>query len=149
MGYSIGMRVTRRRHFIEFGDCDPAGIVYFPRYLEWFDAALQNHFREVGFSKAMIVERYGFVAFPMVDLKVTYSVPSTYHEEVVIETEVLEMRRSSFVTRHRLLRTDEKRGQVVAVEATETRVWAVRHPEDEQRFQGAPIPDEIRRAVAG
>ena len=68
--------------------------------------------------------------------------PSTYHEEVVIETGVLEMRRSSFVTRHRLLR-DEK----VAVEAVETRVWAARHPEDAAKFQGVPIPDEIRRAV--
>jgi 4-hydroxybenzoyl-CoA thioesterase len=143
------MRITRRPHFIEFGDCDPAGIVYFPRYLEWFDAALQNHFRQAGLAKASIIEKYGFVAFPMVDLKVTYSLPSTFHEEVVIETAIVEMRRSSFVTRHRLLRNDGKGGESVAVEAMETRVWAGRHPEDPARFQGVPIPDEVRQIVAG
>ena len=23
---------------IQWGDCDPAGIVFYPRYFEWFDA---------------------------------------------------------------------------------------------------------------
>ncbi len=138
------MRVTKRPHFIEFGDCDPAGIVYFPRYLEWFDAALQFYLREAGLSKADIIARYGYVAFPVVDLKVTYSATSTFHEEVIIETEILEMRRSSFVTRHRLLR-----GDTVAVEATETRVWASRHPDSPARLQGVPIPEAVRRAIGG
>ena len=142
------MRVTQRKHFIEFGDCDPAGIVYFPRYLEWFDAALQHHFRQLGLAKADIIAKYGFVAFPVVDLKVTYSTPSTFHEEVIIETQILEMRRSSFVTRHRLLRPEKERGESVAVEAIETRVWAGRHPEDPTRFQGMPIPEEVRKAVS-
>ncbi len=136
------MHITRRPHFIEFGDCDPAGIVYFPRYLEWFDAALQNHFRACGLAKADIVSKYGFVAFPVVDLKVTYSTTSTFHEEVIIETTILEMRRSSFVIRHRLLR-----GEIVAVESIETRVWAQRRPDDETKFQGVPIPDEVRWRV--
>jgi 4-hydroxybenzoyl-CoA thioesterase len=138
-------RITRRPHYIEFGDCDPAGIVYFPRYLEWFDAAMQNHFRACGFPKSLIVERWGYVAFPMVDLKVTYSIPSTFHEDVIIETQTLEMRRSSFVTRHRLLR-NQNGAEVVGVEAIETRVWAVRHKE-EGRLIGEAIPDEIRQAV--
>jgi 4-hydroxybenzoyl-CoA thioesterase len=132
---------TRRRHFIEFGDCDPAGIVYFPRYLEWFDAALQNHLRESGFPKARVIEQFGYVAFPVVDLKVTYSIPSTFHEEVVIETQVVEMRRSSFVTKHQLWRGDK-----VAVQAIETRVWATR-AEGESQLRGTPIPEEIRRAM--
>ena len=137
------MKITKRPHFIEFGDCDPAGIVYFPRYLEWFDAALQNHLRAVGWPKSRIIESFGFVAFPVVDLKVTYSVPSTFHEEVMIETEILELRRSSLVTRHRLMR-----GTVVAVEAVETRVWATHDPEHGGKLKGAPIPEEIRRAVS-
>jgi len=138
------MRITKRPHFIEFGDCDPAGIVYFPRYLEWFDAALQNHFRACGLAKADIIARWGFVAFPVVDLKVTYSVTSTFHEEVVIETAILEMRRSSFVVRHRLMR-----GETVAVESVETRVWAGRDPADEKKFKGGAIPEEVRRAMEG
>lgn len=32
------MLINRRTIRIEWGDCDPAGIVFYPRYFEWFDA---------------------------------------------------------------------------------------------------------------
>ena len=31
------MLTVTRTVRIEWGDCDPAGIVYFPRYFEYFD----------------------------------------------------------------------------------------------------------------
>ena len=33
---------------VEFGDCDPAGIVYFPNFFRWYDAASRNFFPECG-----------------------------------------------------------------------------------------------------
>ena len=33
---------------VEFGDCDPAQIVYFPNFFRWFDAATFHFFRECG-----------------------------------------------------------------------------------------------------
>ena len=33
------MLTNTRQRTIEWGDCDPAGIVFNPRYFEWFDAA--------------------------------------------------------------------------------------------------------------
>ena len=45
--------VSRRTVEIEWGDCDPAGIVYFPRYFEIFDASTAALFeRALGITKA-------------------------------------------------------------------------------------------------
>lgn len=38
------VRVHRRTLQVEWGDCDAAGIVHFPRYFAWFDAVLQQLF---------------------------------------------------------------------------------------------------------
>ncbi len=43
------MLVNRRTIRIEWGDCDPAGIVFYPRYFEWFDACSTGLFEAAGF----------------------------------------------------------------------------------------------------
>ena len=36
---------------VEFGDCDPAGIVWFPNFFRWIDAASRHFFAEHGLLK--------------------------------------------------------------------------------------------------
>jgi 4-hydroxybenzoyl-CoA thioesterase len=141
------MRITRRDHFIEFSDCDPAGIVYFARYFEWFDAATQNHFAQADLAAPQRLARFGHhIGFPMVDAHATYHLSSTYHETVTVETRIQEFRRSSFVVYHRLLR-----GEALAVEAWETRVWAGPDPEavltpglGPKKLKSFAIPEEVK-----
>ncbi|MFL6695326.1 MAG: acyl-CoA thioesterase, partial [Ramlibacter sp.] len=33
---------------VEFGDCDPAGIVWFPNFFRWIDAASRHFFIACG-----------------------------------------------------------------------------------------------------
>ncbi len=33
---------------VQFGDCDPAGIVFFPNFSKWMDAASLHFFMENG-----------------------------------------------------------------------------------------------------
>jgi 4-hydroxybenzoyl-CoA thioesterase len=130
------------RHFltIEWGDCDPAGIVYYPRYLAMFDVSTMALFRSVlGMAKPEMLKRYGIVGTPMVDTRVKFSVPSTYGDEVVIESEIKAFRCSSFDVRHRLLR----HGGTVAVEGFDTRVWVGAHPDDPARIKAREIPAEV------
>ena len=47
------MLTNRREIQIEWGDCDPFGIVFFPRYFEYFDACTNALFhRALGIPKA-------------------------------------------------------------------------------------------------
>ena len=45
------MFVARRERLIEWGDCDPARIVFNPRYFEWFDGCTAHVFASAGFPR--------------------------------------------------------------------------------------------------
>ena len=59
------MFVNRRDVQIQWGDCDPANIVYYPRYFEMFDDSTSIMFEAAGFSKQDIIRKYGLVGIPM------------------------------------------------------------------------------------
>ena len=80
------MFTNARQRVIEWGDCDPAGIVFNPRYFEWFDAATAGLFaRALGMTKAAMVKRYGIVGIPLVDTRATFRVPCAYGDDVPAE----------------------------------------------------------------
>jgi 4-hydroxybenzoyl-CoA thioesterase len=136
---------NRRNLTIEWGDCDPAGIVYFPRYLAMFDACTWALFTAaLGMRKPALLARYGTVGCPMVDLHTRFLVPCTYGDDVVVESRIAELRRSSFEIRHRLLRAGE-----LAVEGRETRVWSARDPDQPGRIRSQPIPADVRARLDG
>lgn len=136
--------VHRRAVTIEWGDCDPAGIVFYPRYFAMFDASTAALFRAaLGMPKIAWTKRFGIIGIPMVDTRAKFSLPSAHGDEVAIESRVTAFRRSAFDVQHRLLRPDGALG----VEGFETRVWTVRDAET-GRIRSAPIPPEVVAAFA-
>src|SRR6185295_2284791 len=89
---------------IAWGDCDAAGIVYFPRYFEWFDAGTHALFDKAGLSFTTMSQRHAGVAIPIVTTRANFILPSTYGDEVAIDTTISRWGRSSFDVHHRLLR---------------------------------------------
>lgn len=137
------MFINRRTVRIEWGDCDAAGIVYFPRYVEYFDACTVHLFEAAGFPKPEMLKRFGMAGYPMVDLKMKFLVPSTFGEDVMVESGITEFKRSSFNVHHRLLR-----GEELAVEGFETRVWTVYDTDRPGRLKSQAVPDEVKTALA-
>ena len=130
---------------VEWGHCDPAGIVYFPNYFTYFDSGTNALFlRALGINKLEMLKRYGIVGIPLVDVSARFIVPSTFGDVVAIESTVAEIRRSSFRMQHRLLK-----GDTLAVEGTETRVWVGRAPAAPDRLKGLPIPPEVIAGLNG
>jgi 4-hydroxybenzoyl-CoA thioesterase len=133
------MLTNRRNVRIVWGDCDPAGIVYYPRYFEMFDASTTALFEcALGMTKFQFVKAYDSLGYPMVDTRARFLLPTRYGDDVVIETVVSEIKRSSFDVRHRLTKDGN-----LAVEGFETRVWVGRDPADPDRIKAKPLPDEI------
>lgn len=132
--------ITHARQItIEWGDCDAAGIVFYPRYFAFFDAATQALFAHaLGMRKKAMCAKYGIVGIPMVDTRAKFHEPSSYGDDVVIESRVEKFGRASFDVHHRLLKAG-----VLGVEGWETRVWVGRHPQDPERLKSVPIPDEV------
>jgi 4-hydroxybenzoyl-CoA thioesterase len=132
------MRVHRKQIHVEWGDCDPAGIVYFPRYFEYFDACTNALFESAGLPKPELLRTYGIMGIPLVEAHARYIAPSSFGDTVQVETCITEWKNSSFSVQHKLYR-----GEILAVEATEVRVWTVRTGSDPKRIESRPIPREV------
>ncbi|MFZ1157844.1 MAG: acyl-CoA thioesterase [Candidatus Sulfotelmatobacter sp.] len=129
---------NRKTIHIEWGDCDPAQIVFYPRYLAYFDACTTALFMKAGLSKRQMLKTHKIAGIPLVDLRVSFKAPSRFSDTVVVESEITEWRRSSFCVRHRLLKKN-----VLAVECFEIRVWAATSEADPERIEGKPVPREV------
>jgi len=132
------MLTNTQNILIGWGDCDPAGIVFYPRYFAWFDAATAALFAAAELPIHKLFPDYGIAGMPMVDTRARFFEPARFGDEVRIESTIAEFRRSSFDVRHRLLR-----GDTLTVEGFETRVWTVWDPEDPERLKAASIPAEV------
>ncbi|MFI5057962.1 MAG: acyl-CoA thioesterase [Candidatus Acidiferrales bacterium] len=132
------MRLHRKQIHVEWGDCDPAGIVYFPRYFEYFDACTNALFESAGLPKPELLRRYGIMGIPLVEAQARYIAPSSFGDTVLVETCITEWKNSSFRVEHKLYR-----GEILAVEATEVRVWTVRIGSDPKLIESRPIPREV------
>jgi 4-hydroxybenzoyl-CoA thioesterase len=132
------MLVNRRTIRIEWGQCDPVGIVFYPQYLIIFDTSTGWLFERAGLKPLAMRKKYGIVGMPIVEAGAKFMMPCRFDDEVVVESEVSEWGRTSFTVRHRVL----KEGRLV-VEGFEKRVWAAPDPERAGAIQPQPVPAEI------
>lgn len=133
------MFVNTRTLRIEWGDCDPAGIVFYPRYFAYFDACTMSLFEAAGFPKQNLFRDFDFAGFPMVETSSKFSVPSRFGDDVNVESRITAWGRSSFKVNHKLFRPDGALG----VEGFETRVWTGRDPDDPAKLKSRETPYEI------
>ena len=132
--------VSRRQFTIEWGYCDPVGIVLNSRFFEFFDwgtwalfaAALEVKPHELR-------EKLDIFGIPLVDAGAAFVTPARFGDEIELQSHMAEFRRSSFDVAHRVVRRDG----TVLVEGHETRVWAIRDTADPAKIKSHPIPDDI------
>jgi len=135
------MLKNSRTHLIEWGECDPAGIVYYPRYFQMFDHSTTMLIsRASGLTKYQLFKVYDAAGYPMVDTQAKFSIPTRFGDTVTIESEFTRIGTSSFDVIHRLLKDGK-----TAVEATEKRVWIGRDPADPDKIKSKPIPDNLAK----
>jgi len=131
--------IHRRQLTIEWGHCDPAGIVFNPRFFEMFDASSWLLFEAaLGVKADALARTYGIIGIALVDARANFLKPARFGDTVEIASRVKEFRRSSFDVEHRL-----SVGGEIAVEGAETRVWAVRDKADPDKIGAAAIPPEV------
>jgi 4-hydroxybenzoyl-CoA thioesterase len=127
---------------IEFGDCDPAGIVYFPNFYRFFDNATAHMLSAaLGMNKRQWITRYGIAGVPVVDIRTSFRSPSRFGDHVRIESRVLRVGRTSFGVGHRLIN-----GEEIGVEGEETRVWIGTTGD---ALEPLAIPADVRAVLEG
>lgn len=125
---------------VMFGDCDPAGIVFFPNYSKWMDASSLHFFRCCGLPPwRELAQTRGILGTPLLEINTRFLRPATYGESLQVHTGIREWRDKVFVHHHVV-----RRGDDVLCEGTEVRAFCVRHPDDAGRLKSIPIPEDIR-----
>lgn len=121
---------------IEFNHCDPAGIVFFPRYFEMLNSMAENFFRDrLDYPFEAITLRDGF-GVPTVRLESDFRAPSRLGELVRFELRVMGLGRASVDLTHRASHGGELR-----LEARQRLVWI-------DAGRAAPWPERLRAALA-
>jgi 4-hydroxybenzoyl-CoA thioesterase len=135
----------RKQLTIEWGQCDPAGIVFNSRFFEMFDASTWQMFEAaLGVKPHELASAFGIMGLPLVDVRANFIKAVKFGDVVDITSRVSEFRRSSFDVEHRLSVVGE-----LAVEGGETRVWASRSKDDPEKIGGMAIPGEVIAKFAG
>ena len=81
-----------------FGDCDPAGIVFFPNFSRWMDSASLSFFMQCGVPPwRELVKTRGIVGTPLLEIHTRFHRSATYGERLDIGTWVEEWRAKVFV----------------------------------------------------
>lgn len=132
------MLVNQRVLRIEWGQCDPAGIVFYPQYFVIFDSSTGWLFERTGLSPSAMRRKYGIVGLPIVDVGAKFFLACRFDDEVLIESSVSQWGRSSFTVRHLVKKDGE-----LAVDGFEKRVWAAPDPERAGGIRAQTVPAEI------
>lgn len=131
--------VYNRQLTVEWGQCDPAGIMFNSRFFEIFDTSSWFMFEAVlGVKPQHLAKTFGIIGIPLVDVRANFLKPVKFGDVIEIASRVSAFRRSSFDVKHRL-----SIGGEVAVEGGETRVWAARDKVDPHKIGATPIPSDV------
>jgi acyl-CoA thioester hydrolase len=78
---------------VRYAETDQMGVVYHSNFVIWFEVGRVELLRQLGFQYRDM-EQQDDCHIPVVDLRVRYKVPAQYDEEIVIRTEIRNVRSS-------------------------------------------------------
>ena len=134
------MKTNIYRVNVQFGDCDPAGIVFFPNFNRWMDEASLAFFMSCGLPPwRELVKTRGIVGIPLLEIHTKFLKTATYGETIEIHTTVEEWSRKTFRHRHQV-----NRGETLLCEGTEVRAFVMRDPADPDRLRAMEVPEDIK-----
>jgi 4-hydroxybenzoyl-CoA thioesterase len=125
---------------VQFGHCDPAGIVFFPNFSRWMDESSLAFFMACGVPPwRELVKTRGIIGTPLLEIHTKFYKTATYGETIEVHTTVEEWMAKTFRHRHVI-----HRGDTVLCEGTEVRAFCQRDAADPDRIRAIPIPEDIK-----
>lgn len=136
------MFISRRRIHVDWGHCDPAGIVFYPNYFRWFDQCTSALFENAGLPLPKLYREHDLRGFPLLDVRATFLTSATFGDDLDAESGVIEWNAKTLKVQHRF-----QRGETLVVEGWELRICTVSHPENPAQIKAAAIPEEVKRQL--
>lgn len=128
---------NNRRVVVEFGHCDPSGIVYNPNYFMWFDFSVHALLARGGLSLKALIADFGIDGIPVAEYRTKFLAPSRWGDELLIESSIVNLQRCAFDIEHRVINAG-----VLAVECAETRVCTALDAQ-QRRVRARELPEKL------
>jgi YbgC/YbaW family acyl-CoA thioester hydrolase len=123
---------------VNWGDCDPAGIIFYPTYFRWMDAATWAFMGSVGYGPKRMREEH--LAMPLVGADCQFLAPAQHGDRCEVRSRIARFGGASFVVAHDIVRAD---GTTVA-KGSEKRVWGRYTSGPGTPLKGLQIPEEVK-----
>ncbi len=129
---------------VRWSEVDPAGIVFYPRFFEWFDRATEALFESLALPWPVIFPRYAIVGVPIVESGARFASPVRYGDTARIRTSVAEVRERTFRVEHEVSVEGRR-----CASGFEVRAWVAVPATAGGRLEARAMPAEVRtRLVA-
>jgi 4-hydroxybenzoyl-CoA thioesterase len=116
----VAARVT-----VAWGDCDPAGIVFYPRFQAWMDTNSHVLARAMGITREDVLPpNPRLVGLPLVAIQTQFLAPARMDDVLEVRTWVSRVGQSSLSLRHEIQRVDSE--PTLLVRGREERVYVGR-----------------------
>ena len=109
------------KHRVEWGECDPARIVFYPHVYRWFDKSSQDLLEFHGYGQAEMIEQHGIVGFPLIETHAEFKSPMRWNDELTVASSIDSHSRKTFTVTHKILKADN-----LCVQGYEIRCWGQR-----------------------
>ena len=123
---------------VQWGDCDPAGIIFYPTYFRWMDAAAWAFFDSLGYDAKRMREEHR--ALPLLSADCRFIAPAEQADRCEVRSRIARIGGKSFVLAHDVVRADG----IMLASGSETRVWARYANGPGTPMRGETIPDDLR-----
>ena len=131
-------RTSTTSVMVQWGDCDPAAIVFYPKYFYWFDSATHALFDRLLAPKLELLQRFGIIGFPLAEASAKFLRPSRVGQAIEIESEIVSCTDRRFTVAHRCTRDGD-----LLLEGQEVRFAGRVDPDDPQRLRAIALPAEL------
>jgi len=129
---------------VRWGDVDWAGIVFYPRFYEWFDLACDSLFDAVGLPWTMLFPQHGIVGVPIVESGARFVSPVRWGDALRIRATVAWVKDKTFRMDYEL--TVDGRACATGFEV---RAWVRQPSAPSEPLEARPIPGEVARLLRG
>src|SRR5262250_457873 len=87
---------------IRWSDVDPAGIVFYPRFFEWYDLGCEALFESLGLPWPEAFPKYDIVGVPIVESGSKFLSPARYGDVLTIRSKVAWVKTKTFRMEHEI-----------------------------------------------
>jgi acyl-CoA thioester hydrolase len=128
---------TRLR--VRYAETDKMGVVYHSNFVIWFEVGRVELLRQLGFQYSEM-EQKDNCHIPVVDLRVRYKSPAQYDDEIVVRTQIKNVRSSLLHFSYEVFRESDR---------TLLATGETMHIIVDDKLERKPLPEKYMQAFNG